>query len=109
MPDSNIQIKLDRCQTVEGLEFQLLEIELTASDRIVEPQDLVGLELPAGIDYQIGVVLSGRAPIWLYAYLVHQLHPTKWIACFDPRLGGGIVVTTHSKEVKIGQIVAVKA
>jgi CRISPR-associated protein Csx3 len=107
MSSSDIYLSIENCQTSEGLKYQLLEIDLVGSDRIIEPQDLAGLELPAGIDPHLGVVISGRAPIWLYAYLVHELHPTRWVACFDPRLGG-VVVATHCKEVKIGQIVAIE-
>lgn len=107
MSSSNIHVTLDNCQTSEGLTYQLLKVHLTASDRIIEPQDLVGLELPAGIDPRGGVVISGRGPIWLYAYLVHEMHPTRWVACYDPRLGG-VVVATHCKEVKVGQVIAIE-
>lgn len=42
--------------------------------------------------------------MWLYTYLVHECHPTVWVACFDPRLGA-VVTTTHSKLVSIGQVI----
>lgn len=66
----------------------------------------VYLQLPFGIDTTGGVVISGRAPIWLYAYLTHELHPTAWVACYDPRLGA-VVVATHSLQVCIGQVIPI--
>lgn len=85
--------------------LQLLTVHLTAPDRLIEPQDLEGLTLPAGIDTTRGVMITGRAPIWLYAHLVHELHPTAWVGCYDPRLGGGVVVATHSRQARIGQVI----
>jgi len=81
-------------------DFQILRIEF---EGIITPDILKSLELPAGIDPKMGVIISGRAPIWLYCFLIHQLHPTVWVACHDPRLGA-VVVVTHSREVQVGQI-----
>jgi CRISPR-associated protein Csx3 len=100
----DIQLKLSRHQAVNGLKYQRLTIELTGSDRIIHPQDLRKLELPGGIDTTQGVVLTGRGPIWLYGYLIHELHPTAWVACHDPRLGA-VVVATHTRGVSVGQII----
>lgn len=103
---SSIRLRLsDPLSTAEGQRYQLLTIELTSRDRLIEPQDLADLSLPAGIDTTGGVVITGRAPIWLYAYLVHELHPTAWVACFDPRFNAGVVVATHSRLARIGQII----
>jgi CRISPR-associated protein Csx3 len=81
-------------------DYQILRIEF---EGILSPDILKSLQLPSGIDPKMGVIISGRAPIWLYAYLVHELHPTAWVACHDPRLGA-VVVATHSREVQVGQI-----
>ncbi|MGY4614271.1 CRISPR-associated ring nuclease Crn3/Csx3 [Thermostichus sp. OS-CIW-38] len=86
------------------LSFQILEIELTRPDRLVFPEDLAQLRLPAGIDARLGVVLTGRAPIWLYGWLVHECHFTRWVACYDPRLGA-VVVSSHTPEVRVGQVI----
>ncbi|NEQ47570.1 MAG: CRISPR-associated protein Csx3 [Leptolyngbya sp. SIOISBB] len=101
---NNVQLRLGQPQMVGELKFQLLSIALTSADRLMTPDDLRSLKLPEGIDTMLGVVISGRAPIWLYTYLVHELHPTAWVACYDPRLGA-VVVTTHSRQVQIGQII----
>ncbi len=102
-----VHLRLSQPRLVQGLQYQLLTIELNRRDRIMEPADLENLELPAGIDTTGGVVISGRAPIWLYTYLVHELHPTAWVACYDPRLGA-IVVSTHSRLTQIGQVLPVE-
>lgn len=91
-----------------GLSFQRLEIVLTRGDRQMTPDDLQTLALPTGIDTKRGVVISGRAPIWLYAHLVHELHPTAWVACYDPRIGA-IVVATHSRQTEVGQVIPISS
>lgn len=104
MADASIQLTLSHHETTRGLAYQLITIELVSCDRIIEPQDLATLRLPTGLDSRKGMVISGRAPMWLYAYLVHECHPTVWVACFDPRLGA-VVTTTHSKLVSVGQVI----
>ncbi len=103
MSNAPIHLHLSAQQEIEGLPFQLLEIELTRPDRLIYPEDLVPLKLPPGMDPRVGTILSGRAPIWLYTYLAHECHPTAWLACYDPRLGA-IVVATHTPKVQIGQV-----
>ena len=70
----------------------------------LSPDDLAGMQPPA-VDGRLGVVLSGRGPIWLYGALVHEYHPTAWVACFDPRLGGAVVVQSHCPTVAVGQVI----
>ncbi len=55
-----------------------------------------------------GIVLSGKGPVWLYGFLVHFYHPAKWIAVFDPRLQGAVVVQSHAPEKNTGDIVPVR-
>lgn len=103
-PDCFIHFKLSPVVTHEGLSYQILSIELATRDRLITPENLMSITLPPGIDGRAGIILSGRAPIWLYGYLVHELHPVAWVACFDPRLGA-IVVATHTPGVQIGQVI----
>lgn len=102
---SLIQLSLGPSQQWQGVSYQLLTIEFLSPDRLIAPQDLATLTLPTGIDTTGGVIITGRAPIWLYAALVHELHPTAWVACFDPRLNGGVVVATHSRQTSMGQVI----
>lgn len=51
------------------------------------------------------VILSGRMPIWLYGILIHYFHPTKALAVFEPRMNCGIVIASHDKNYKIGDLI----
>lgn len=84
--------------------FTVVEFELQGP---ITPEVLKGIKLPK-INPQKGVIISGRGPVWLYGFLVHELHPTLWVGCFDPRLGGGVVVATHSPEKQVGDIVPIE-
>lgn len=85
---SNIQLTL--VPTSEN--FQLLDIFI-GGNGIADYRDLAQLQLPE-LDCTKGVILNGRAPIWLFAYLAHKCHPTAWVAVMDPRQGA-IVVEAH--------------
>ncbi|APB32952.1 CRISPR-associated Csx3 family protein [Gloeomargarita lithophora Alchichica-D10] len=98
--------RLDVTQT--GLGCQVVEIELLRPDRLMFPENLTHLHLPPQLDPRRGVILTGRAPIWLYGWLVHACHHTRWVACYDPRLGA-IVVNTHHPEVTLGQVLLLQS
>lgn len=102
-------------QTTEGIPYQHLHIQITAPNGIIAPADLKDVTLPADIIWSQGVVIEGKAPTWLYAYLVHACHIAAWVATFDPRLGeavahsgGGVVVATHSQQVEVGQVLSIE-
>ena len=97
-----VTLSLSSGHQVDRIAFQVIEIVL---DGVATPDDLSHLRLPAGIDTRMGVVLTGRAPIWLYGWLVHECHFTRWVACNDPRLGA-VVVESHTPEVRVGQVIA---
>jgi len=96
-----VTLRLSSDHQADGITFQVIEIVL---DGIATPDDLSRLRLPAGIDTRMGVVLTGRAPIWLYGWLVHECHFTRWVACYDPRLGA-VVIESHTPEVRVGQVI----
>lgn len=110
-----IELQCVSHQTASQLPYQLLHIHITTPDGLIEPADLKGLQLPESLIWSQGVVIEGRAPVWLYGYLVHACHPAAWVACFDPRLGaampksgGAVVVATHSQVVAVGEILAIE-
>ena len=105
--EDSIQLKLSHHEMTSGMGYQQITIELVSRDRIITPAALSGLPLPAGIDPRKGVLISGRGPIWLYTYLVHECHPALWVACFDPRLGA-VVTSTHSTDVRVGQVMSLE-
>lgn len=70
---------------------------ITAAGGLLAPETLDAVTLPdelAGRE-TLGVVFSGRGPVWLYGVLVGLAHPFAWIGLHDPRLGGAVVVGRH--------------
>ena len=95
-----IQIRID----FAIISFSLSE-NVSASDLSkLSPPDPIG-----GNFADKGVVLSGRGPIWLYCFLTHFYHPTKFIATYDPRLKGAVVVESHGSKYKVGDIIPVES
>ncbi|HFA48248.1 MAG TPA: CRISPR-associated protein Csx3 [Bacteroidetes bacterium] len=79
-----------------------------ALDGIIAPDVLNGLSPPDPVQENfahLGVVLSGRGPIWLYGFLVHFYHPTKWVATHDPRVQGAVIVASHTPEIEVGTLI----
>lgn len=76
----------------------------------IEAQILSALSPPDPIAHHFahkGVVLSGRGPVWLYCFLTHFYHPTKFVATYDPRLQGAVVVESHGSQYKVGDVIPV--
>lgn len=101
--------------TTQGIPYQHLHIRIIAPNGIIAPADLKNLTLPNHIIWSQGVVIEGKAPTWLYAYLVHACHIAAWVATFDPRLGqdiahagGGVVVATHCQQVAVGEVLSIE-
>jgi len=88
---------------IERDEYTILHFELCNP---ILPKALKSLN-PPEVNPTKGVILSGRGPIWLYCYLTHHYHPTKFIATYDPRLGGAVIVESHSPQHKIGEIIKI--
>ena len=85
----------------EEKEFTVISFEM--SD-ILSPEDLATIT-PPEVNGAKGVVLSGRGPIWLYCFLTHFYHPTKFIATYDPRLEGAVIVERHAPDYKVGSVI----
>ena len=102
-----IKLLLIPHKTVKGRSYQHLRITIEAEEGIVTPEDLKTLALPKEIQFNQGVILEGRAPIWVYGCLVHLCHPSTWVACYDPRFSGAIVVQTHARGVSLGSIIKI--
>ena len=54
-----------------------------------------------------GIILSGRLPVWVYGALVHHFHPRPFVATFEPRMGKGVIVASHVKELRIGDLIGI--
>lgn len=97
---SNLSFKLYQ----QSNDFQLLEINLKGNG-LIEPSDLKRAKLPKGIDFRKGVVIYGKAPVWLFAFLSHELHIAKWVATFDPRVGAVVVQSHDTNSPQKGDII----
>lgn len=82
--------------------YTLVDIEI--ENGTAEPSDLKTMELPT-VKGSKGVVLNGRAPIWVFGTLIHHFHATQWVATNDPRQGGAVVVESHKSGVSVGDII----
>lgn len=56
-----------------------------------------------------GVIIKGSMPQWLISYYTHILHPTRFIAVYDPRINAAVVVATHAKEQSVGNLIKLDA
>ncbi len=90
-------------RVIEKEKYTIVHFELEGN---ITPEILKQLK-PPKVDGTKGVVLSGRGPIWLYCYLVHHYHPTKFVATYDPRIGGAIIVESHEQKLEVGEIIEV--
>ena len=83
-------------------------VSFTIDGGSCSPSDLQGLEIPEVPGNQ-GIVLNGRGPIWLYGFLGHHFHVSQWLAFSDPRLGGAVVVSSHTPGgVSVGDIIPIE-
>lgn len=105
----------EQAKDKERLTYQHLHIQITAPNGILTPADLKEMAIPTGLIWSHGVVIEGRAPVWLYGAIVHAYHPATWVACFDPRLGSGevhtggaVVVMSHTAKVAVGDVLIVR-
>lgn len=91
-------------------EYGILTIHVVGSG-IFRPNDLKAIHLPASINTRKGIVISGRAPIWLYAHLTTLCSTCVWVATYDPRIGAVVVHSCDTSESPLapGDVVDVPA
>jgi CRISPR-associated protein Csx3 len=83
--------------------FDVLDI-LLEGNGLANAADLDALRFPAGLRGDRGVVLNGRAPIWLYARLLHLCEGAPWVATTDPRQGAVVVRATAPDAPAVGSV-----
>lgn len=82
----------------------LLTIDIRCG--LLAPSDLKRVEIPKAIELDLGVVISGRGPIWLYAHLVELLRDVPWLATFDVGKNCPIVVQSHGgNSPSVGRLI----
>jgi CRISPR-associated protein Csx3 len=84
-----IELTVEQRQTI-----QVLHVSLPDG---VEPKELQDVKLPEELSFSQGVVIDGRAPIWVHSFLAHLCHPAVFVAHNDPRLGW-VVTQNHRKS-----------
>lgn len=82
----------------------VVEIKLVSNGGVLNPADLPTLgervrEAVAQRGWDALWAISGRMPVWAYAFLTHLLHPAQGVATYEPRSAGFIVVSRHSDRV----------
>lgn len=82
--------------------FVVVNIEIEGGT--CSPSDLASLT-PPELSGKHGVILNGRAPVWVFGFLIHHCHATQWVATFDPRQSGGVVIESHTQGVAVGDII----
>lgn len=85
-------------------DYQILDFQIL-NDGLLDPSDLTKIVLPDNLITTKGVVLYGKGSIWLYAYLLHNLHHCLWLATFDPRMGAVVVQNHQPNGRKEGDII----
>lgn len=91
----------------ENKDFVWVEFELK---RELKPDDLKNISPPDAVKGKFankGIVLSGKGPVWLYGFLVHFYHATKFVAVFEPRINAAVVVETHCVDYQVGDVINV--
>ena len=79
-------------------------VDINIEGGTCDPADLKTLSIPT-VKGNKGVILNGRAPIWVFGTLIHHFHATAWVATNDPRQGGAIVVESHKSGVAVGDVI----
>ena len=96
----NIDWKIDEKDGFTVLEFKI------GGDGILEPATLKELIPPENLKMSKGLILSGRGPVWLYAFLVHWAHPFAWVGIFDAHLSKAIIIERHvTNAPQIGETI----
>jgi CRISPR-associated protein Csx3 len=94
--------KMITFNVIETENYSLIQFNI---EGVLSPSILKEV-VPPKINNKKGVIISGRGPIWLYAWMVHQYHPSSWIAVYDPRIGA-VVTPTHSPAHQVGDIIEI--
>lgn len=104
MTKDPIKLNLKTRQDDYGNLYQHLNIRLL--ENYIQPDTLKNVNLP-DLNSNMGIVIEGIAPNWLYSYIVRQCSAFAWIGCYYPQLQAAIVVKTNIPKVEIGQVIQI--
>lgn len=103
-PSHPIQLDVISLNTALG-PCQTLTIEFLNPEKHITPQDMAQVQLPQTLDLTREVILFGPAPIWLYGRLKTLCQDAPWIACYDMRLSGAVVIHSQGENPRVGDVV----
>lgn len=84
-------------------DFQILDLFIDGNGQ-GDHRDLAALRLPSDFDWEQGVVLNGKGPLWLHTWAMQQCRHAPWLAVMDPR-HGAIVVRSHDGGPEIASVI----
>lgn len=85
-------------------QYKILRIRLGSRD--LQPEILKKLKLPE-LKSNMGIVIEGQAPNWLYAYITRQCSAFNWVGIYYVNLKSAIIVKTNIPKVTIGQTILI--
>jgi len=86
----------------------ILHFEIVG-DKAIEPAEMLKLQYPT-VETDKPLIIEGMMPIWLGARLFTEyVHKVPAIGFYDPRLVAGVVSASHTPDIKVGQLIEVKA
>lgn len=86
--------------------FQILDLFIDGNG-LGDSRDLAALALPGDLDWSQGVVLNGKAPLWLHTWAMDRCRPAPWLAVMDPRQGG-IVVRAGEQGPDLASVIPIE-
>ena len=96
-----LDLKIRKCD--RGNVYQHLIIRIEGH---IPPDTLKKIELP-NFDSNMGLVIYGKVPNWLYAYIARQCSSLAWISCFYPILEAAVVIKTNVPQIKVGEVIPI--
>ncbi len=96
-----IELDLVEHTTNDGLCYQHLHIH---RNQELSLNDLKEAVRPQLLNPGLGIVLEGKAPLWLYGYLAQHCQTVPWIACYEPRLLGAVIAVDRTNTGLLGQV-----
>ncbi len=100
------------CNVLDYGDYLFVDVSI-GGNTVMSPDELGDLlntvrKIVGSKYYGKGVVISGRLPVWAHCALTHLFHASKFVAHFDPRFKGGVVVAAHDGMYRMGQIIPVE-
>jgi CRISPR-associated protein Csx3 len=105
-PKFPLEFNVIELPTLRG-NYQTLAMTLTEPQKLIEPSILEQLELPSELDLNREVILYGTGPNWLYGHLISHCKTAPWVACYDIRTKGIIVVQSRVKTPQVGDMIPI--